>query len=162
MPTRVKAPTPETLPMAACLRAARECTASRLRRAARAVGNAYDEAIASTGLRGTQFSVLVALSLVGEAPLARLADELGLDRTTMTRNLDPLEREGLVASVPGSDRRVRLVTLTAEGRRILNRALPLWERAQRQVVEGLGPRRWQELIDGLGAAERVVGGGAGR
>jgi DNA-binding MarR family transcriptional regulator len=131
---------------------ATECTAARLRRASRALSKFYDEVLEPSGLRGTQFSLLVALSLTGPAPLLRVADELGLDRTTMTRNLAPLERDGLVASVPGNDRRVRLIQLTDAGRRALAKALPLWEKAQRRVVDTLGERRWRELLAALQAA----------
>jgi DNA-binding MarR family transcriptional regulator len=134
-----------------CLVVARECTGANLRRASRAVGRIYDQAMAPCGLRGTQFSLLVALSLIGEAPVMRLADQLGLDRTTLTRNLAPMERQGLLESVPGPDRRVRLIRLTEAGRRTLSQALPLWQKAQDRVVAGLGRRRWKELIDGLGA-----------
>jgi DNA-binding MarR family transcriptional regulator len=130
---------------------ATECTAARLRRASRALSKFYDEVLEPSGLRGTQFSLLVALSLTGPAPLLRVADELGLDRTTMTRNLAPLERDGLVASVPGNDRRVRLIQLTDAGRRALAKALPLWEKAQRRVVDTLGERRWRELVAALQA-----------
>ena len=132
---------------------ATECTASRLRRASRAMSRFYDEILEPSGVRGTQFSLLVALSLYGgQAPVLRLAEELGLDRTTMTRNLGPLERDGLVESVAGDDRRVRLITLTGEGRRRLAAALPLWEKAQRRIVETLGERRWRELLDALQTA----------
>jgi len=130
---------------------ATECTAARLRRASRTLSKFYDEILEPSGLRGTQFSLLVALSLMGQAPLLRVADELGLDRTTMTRNLAPLERDGLVASVPGSDRRVRLIELTDAGRRRLAKALPLWENAQQRVVDTLGERRWRELLAALQA-----------
>lgn len=112
----------------------------------------YDETLEPSGLRGTQFSVLVALSLTGEAPVLRIADELGLDRSTMTRNLEPLERDGLIASAPGPDRRVRLITVTDKGRRALATALPLWEKAQRHVMDRLGQRRFRELLAGLQAA----------
>lgn len=134
------------------LTVASECTAARLRSASRAISRFYDEVLAPSGLRGTQFSLLVALSLTGQAPVLRLADELGLDRTTMTRNLAPLERDGLVGSVPGADRRVRLIALTDAGRRRLAKALPLWEKAQHRIVETLGERRWRELLAALQAA----------
>lgn len=140
-----------------CLVVARECTAASLRRASRAVGRIYDQTMAPSGLRGTQFSLLVALSLTGEAPIMRLADELGLDRTTLTRNLEPMERERLIESVPGSDRRVRFVRLTDAGRRTLSQALPLWQKAQDRVIAALGRRRWKELVDGLGAAAALEG-----
>ncbi|HZW89260.1 MAG TPA: MarR family winged helix-turn-helix transcriptional regulator [Myxococcaceae bacterium] len=132
-----------------------ECTGMRLRKATRAVGRIYDQTLAPSGLRGTQFSLLVAISLFGEAPLLRVAEELGLDRTTLTRNLQPLEREGLVASSPGKDQRVRLLRLTEAGQRTLQRAYPLWEEAHSKVVQGLGQRRWMTLLDGLDAASQL-------
>src|SRR5262245_30553736 len=135
-----------------CLTVAGECTAHGLRKASRALSRIYDEAMAPTGLRGTQFSLLVALSLAREAPVAKVADELGLDRTTLTRNLGPLERDGLVESVPGDDRRVRRLRLTERGHDALADALPRWERAQHKVVAALGKTRWRDLMDGLRAA----------
>ncbi len=140
---------------AKCVRVSTECTASQLRRAARAISRIHDHTIASAGLRGTQFNVLVALSLFGQVPLLRLADRLGLERTTLTRNLRPLERDGLVTSSPGPDQRVRLLRLTDEGQRALARAIPLWEKAQRHVVSGLGTKRWHELLAGLNAASNL-------
>ena len=134
---------------------ATECSAARLRRASRALSRLYDEILEPSGLRGTQFSVLVALSLTGGAPMLRLAEELGLDRTTMTRNLVPLERDGLVVSAPGPDRRIRLIQLTEAGRRSLAKALPLWEKAQQRVIESLGEQRWRELMGALQAAQAL-------
>lgn len=136
---------------------ATECSAARLRRASRALSRFYDEILEPSGLRGTQFSVLVALSLTGGAPLLRLAEELGLDRTTMTRNLAPLERDGLVVSAPGPDRRIRLIQLSDSGRRALAKALPLWEKAQQQVIERLGEQRWRELMGALQTTQALGG-----
>ena len=135
-----------------CLTVASECTAHGLRKAARALSRIYDEAMAPAGLRGTQFNLLVALSLAPEAPVAKVAEELGLDRTTLTRNLGPLERDGLVESVADQDRRVRRLRLTERGRDVLADALPRWEEAQRAVVRALGQTRWRELMHGLRAA----------
>ena len=135
-----------------CLTVAGECTGFGVRKAARALSRIYDEAMAPAGLRGTQFNLLVALSLAPEAPVAKVAEELGLDRTTLTRNLGPLERDGLVESVPDDDRRVRRLRLTERGHDVLADALPRWERAQREVVAALGKTRWRELMDGLRAA----------
>ena len=132
-----------------------ECTAQRLRRASRTIGRIFDQAIAPSGLRETQFSLLIALSLFGEAPLLRVAEELSLDRTTLTRNLQPLERAGLVTSSPGKDQRVRLLRLTEAGQRALQRAYPLWEEAQSKVVKALGQRRWMTLLEGLEATNEL-------
>jgi DNA-binding MarR family transcriptional regulator len=135
-----------------CLAVSTECTGFGVRKAARSLARIYDEAMAPAGLRGTQFNLLVALSLAGEAPVMKVAEELGLDRTTLTRNLGPLERDGLVESVADADRRVRRLRLTERGHEVLADALPRWERTQRQVVAALGKSRWRELMDGLRAA----------
>jgi DNA-binding MarR family transcriptional regulator len=129
-----------------CLAASRKCTASQLRRATRVVARLFDEVMAASGLEGTQFSVLVALSLGNGVPMRTLAERLGVDRTTLTRNLKPLEREGLVESGAGEDQRVRLVHMTAKGRRVLEKALPLWEKAQQHVVGKLGHAKWEALL----------------
>jgi DNA-binding MarR family transcriptional regulator len=142
---------PHAAERARCLTVSHECTGFGLRKAARALGRIYDEGMAPAGLRATQFNLLVALSLAREAPVMKVADELGLDRTTLTRNLVPLQRDGLVESVPDPDRRVRRVRLTARGHEALAAALPRWERTQRRVVTALGKQRWSELMDGLRA-----------
>jgi DNA-binding MarR family transcriptional regulator len=141
---------------ARCLMVARECTAFGLRKASRALARIYDPILADAGLRSTQLNLLVALALVGEAAVSRVSDELGLDRTTLTRNLGPLERDGLVERAPGSDRRVRLIRLSDRGRQTLAEALPLWEQAHRQVVAGLGKARWRELMDSLEVAAHLA------
>ena len=141
---------------AICARAARECTAFSLRRASRALSSFYDERMAKSGLRGTQFNLLTALAVAGDLPMTRLASVLDLDRTTLTRNLRPLETGGLVASVPTEDRRVRLVHLTAKGRTALARALPLWEATQDHVVRALGEAGWRKLVDGLAAVAAIA------
>jgi DNA-binding MarR family transcriptional regulator len=135
-----------------CAAVAETCTASALRKAARAVSNLFDAEMRRTGIRTSQFSLLVALELAGEATVSRLAEVLALDRTTMTRNLGPLERQGLVASVEGHDRRNRVLRLTEKGRKTLARALPVWERVQAGVVRGLGEVQWKGLLQGLKAA----------
>jgi DNA-binding MarR family transcriptional regulator len=134
-----------------CVRVARECTANTLRRASRQVSAVFDEAIGETGLRGTQFTLLTALAIGKEMPLTRLAEVLSLDRTTLTRNLAPLEREKLVESRATPDGRVRKVALTVRGQEALERALPRWEMAQKRMVEKLGERKWKELMSTLEA-----------
>jgi DNA-binding MarR family transcriptional regulator len=138
------------------LRVATDCTAASLRRAARALSSLYDAHLAETGLRGTQFSLLVAISLMGEPAVTMLAERLGLDRTTMTRNLAPLVRDGLLEDAAAGDRRVHSVKLTAKGRRTVERALPLWDAAQAEVSRALGERRRRELVEGLDALTTVA------
>jgi DNA-binding MarR family transcriptional regulator len=150
----------------AIARVAATCTCGNLRRAMRAVTQAYDAALQPSGLKATQFTVLVAIARIGRPPLTRLAEALVMDRTTLSRNLRPLERDGLVAIAAGGDRRTREIRLTPKGRKALERALPLWERVQARMRDGLGRRRWQGLAGdldrtvalGLGAAEALAQG----
>ena len=137
-------------------RVARECTASQLRRATRAITRRYDDAMREAGLEGTQLNVLVALALMGNASIGRLSEQLGVDRTTMTRNLVPLSRNGWIESSAGDDRRVRGVRLTPRGRRTLERALPLWERTQAEVVAKLGKGKWGQLLALLSSVEKLA------
>ncbi len=113
------------------------CLGMALRRASRAVTQRYDEALAQIGLRSTQFSVLVGLAHAPEVPLSRLAAALVMDRTTLTRNLAPLLRDGLVEERAAADGRVRLFALTGKGKKTFERALPAWETAQSHMVRAL-------------------------
>jgi len=141
---------PEDLREAA--RAATRCANFNLRRASRALGQVYDAALRPLGLKGTQFSLLTALALLGSVPLSQLARELGMDRTSLTRNLRPLLREGYVREDRGEDRRQRLLDLTEAGRRIYREALPLWQAVQDQVEGRLGTERLERLLSDLAAA----------
>jgi DNA-binding MarR family transcriptional regulator len=141
-----------------CAKVAETCTASHLRRASRAVSNAFDETLRPLGLRASQLDVLVALALAGEVSVTKLAEILALDRTTLTRNLGPLERRGLVASAAAADRRNRLLGLTDGGRGLLARALPSWQRAQALVVRDLGEARWKGLLRALEATTSAARG----
>ncbi|MEO5701990.1 MAG: MarR family winged helix-turn-helix transcriptional regulator [Casimicrobiaceae bacterium] len=131
------------------------CACGRLRRATRALTQHYDEAMAPSGLRVTQFSVLRTLLQEGATPMTRLADALLLDRTALSRNLDPLLARGLVTVTAGRDARTRTVALTAVGRRAVRLAAPHWQQAQREVACKLGAERLQSLLATLGELESL-------
>jgi len=114
------------------------CICHKTRMAARVVTRAYDDALRSTGLRATQLSVLAAVGARGALSIKALADTLEMERTTLTRNLRPLEDQGYIALSAEGRHRSRTLTLTASGRAALRGALPLWENAQRAVERGLG------------------------
>ena len=126
----------------------------RVRRTARVVGNYYDMHLKPVGLKGTQFTLLNAVFLNPSITITQLADLLLLNRTTLNRNLKPLERQGLVRTSPGKDQRTRVLNLTQEGRNILQSALPLWLEAQSGVVETLGIRI-QRLTEDLSQLEKL-------
>ena len=112
-----------------------ECRCFAARREARRITHAYDGALRPSGLRATQFTMLTVLILAGPMTVGRLAEKLAADRTTLTRNLKPLEKRGLVRTESAGDRRVRLVSISAAGLRAAKAALPLWRRAQAAEVE---------------------------
>jgi DNA-binding MarR family transcriptional regulator len=126
------------------------CTCFNLRQAARAVTQVFDEALKPAGLRATQFSLLAVLSKINSATITQLSQFMVMDRTTLTRNLKPLESLGWVQIVPGEDRRQRTVSLTSKGQETLAKALPFWKKAQTFAVDRLSPARWQRLIKDLG------------
>lgn len=132
------------------------CACYNLRRATRLVTQLYDEALRPAGIRGTQFTLLAATAAMGSAPVQRLAEAIVMDRTTLTRNLAPLERDGLVSIRSGDDHRVREVSLTAKGRRILERAYPLWERVQAVLRDRVGDVRVEQLVSDLQATVREL------
>ena len=114
------------------------CACFNLRRTARLVTQLYERHLAPTGLKPTQYTVLQVLKKAGPLPLSQAADLMGMDRTTVTRNLGPLERDGLIQIGPGSDRRVRVISLTPKGESAWSRAYPHWESAQRTLTEAHG------------------------
>ena len=121
------------------------CICVNLRRAARAVSQIYDEALAESGIKITQFSLLRAVERNEPVAISALAEELELDRTTMARNLGPLERDHFVKLTAGSDQRVTEVRLTPKGRAALAKALPLWENAQAGIASLLASGRVEQL-----------------
>lgn len=127
------------------------CLCMHVRRAARALARRYDEALKPMGLTNGQFSILMALNRPGSAGMADVAELLALDRTTLTANLKPLERRGLLVASSGSDRRSRWLSLTDAGRASLLAALPAWEAAQREVEAELTDLKPEALRTGLRA-----------
>lgn len=110
------------------------CLCLATRQAARAISRRFDEAFRPLGLTGGQFSLLMSLNRPAPPTLGSVAALLAMDRTTLTANLKPLERRGLVTShADPDDRRSRRLALTDAGREMLRAALPLWERAQAEL-----------------------------
>jgi DNA-binding MarR family transcriptional regulator len=114
----------------------------KVRTAARIVTSTYDEALRPSGLRATQFAVLTAVGVEGSMSITALAELLGMDRTTLSRNLRPLEREGLIVIGAEGWRRSRTLEISKKGRARFREALPLWERAQQTLQRKLGDEKW--------------------
>ena len=122
--------------------------------ATRTVSRIYDEELAPSGLRTTEYSILARLRFDGPATVGTLAAMMPMDRTTLTREVAPLAARGLVVRAVGDDRRRRVLSLTEEGRKALRRARPGWERAQARLDAQFGGDRASRLRAELHALVR--------
>jgi DNA-binding MarR family transcriptional regulator len=125
------------------------CTCFNLRKTTRAVTQLYDEALKPCGLYATQFTLLAAIFSRDGLTITELSRALIMDRTTLTRNLNPLQKNGWVEVIPGEDRRTRLLSLTRPGKKVLKKAMTHWDKVQKEVVKILGKSNWGELLDNL-------------
>ncbi|WP_043311753.1 MarR family winged helix-turn-helix transcriptional regulator [Pseudomonas sp. ML96] len=123
-----------------------QCLCTKLRRASRGVTRIYDEALADVGLNAAQFSLLRNLQRLESPSISMLAEAMGLDRSTLGRNLRVVEGMGLVQLGGGVDQRSREVVLSAAGRQVLEQGAPLWERAQQEVALRLGADKRAALM----------------
>ena len=133
------------------------CACLQLRKATRVVTQIYDESLRSVGLRVTQLPILVSLAAHGALSLSDLAEGLVLDRTTLLRNLKPLERRGLIEVSRDDGRRTRTAALTAAGHEVAAAAVPLWARAQSRVMDELGTGASIELQRALSRLVSLLG-----
>lgn len=131
------------------------CACGRLRRATRALTQLYDDAMAPAGLRVTQFSLLRTLARDGPLRISELAERQLLDRTALSRNLDPLVDHGYIEVIRGNDARTREVALTRKGNVALKRSEPCWAQAQKTVAKHLGADKLESLIATLGELESL-------
>ncbi len=122
------------------------CACFNLRKATRAMTQYYDQNMKSLGLRGTQFTILAALFEAQPVTISHLAEFLIMDRTTLTRNLKPLEKQDLIQIIPGADQRTRELHLTQKGRQTFKTAKPLWERTQTEIINNLGETKLKKLL----------------
>lgn len=129
------------------------CTALRFRKAARRVSQIYDAFLGPYGLTITQYGLLAHIRRLDGPTIGGLAAELVMDPTTLTRNLKPLiERRLVLPTADKTDRRLRVLTLTDEGRGMLRAARPGWEKAQAHMAEVLGP----DLAPLSGSIDRML------
>ncbi len=135
---------------------AEACTCGELRKAARAITLLYDNAFKSSGLLSTQLGVLDAICNADSIKISDFAEKQGMDRTTLTRNLAVLERQGFIKISSGKDQRTRIVTTTQKGRNAVANAIPLWNDVQRTVKQQMGENSWRELMQNLSHFVRVA------
>ncbi len=122
------------------------CACMNLRKTSRAITQYYDRALQPVGLRATQFTILVAVAKAESITISKLAEFLVMDRTTLTRNIRPLEREGYLEIRTGSDQRKRYLYLLKKGETVLEKALPLWQVTQQNIVRGLGIDNFRKML----------------
>jgi DNA-binding MarR family transcriptional regulator len=132
--------------------ATENCVCFNLRWVTRAVTQFYDAELRRHGIRPSQGSILASLNSRDSWNMAELSDWLGMERTTLVRNLRPLQREGLVkATGGGRGGRVEL-TITAKGRKRIAGSMPAWRAAQSAVLKTLGDKRWSAILSDLETA----------
>jgi DNA-binding MarR family transcriptional regulator len=125
------------------------CVCFNLRRVTRVVTQYFDAEMRRHGIRSTQGTLLAALHTTGTSTMAELGEILGMERTTLLRNLQPLQRDGLV-TVEGGGQGGRVeLSLSAKGRKQVEMFAPAWESAQRTAVQVLGEERWSALLADL-------------
>jgi len=119
------------------------CLASR--RAARAITSRFDTVLRPYGIRATQFTLLAVLALKGPTSIGELAEIIGAERTTITRNLAVAAEQSLVRIGSGVDARARIASITARGRQTLRRAFPAWRKTQNELTNVIGIRTADNL-----------------
>ncbi len=117
----------------------------------------YDEELSACGLRATQYTILQTLGRLEPVIQTRLGKVLGLDSTTLTRTLRTLEKQGLIFSGSGDDRRERRLQLSPEGKRVLSLAQRHWEMAEKRLRGAVGEERWKALPEALDAVAEAAG-----
>jgi DNA-binding MarR family transcriptional regulator len=122
-----------------------DCACFNTRKTARVLGQVYDRALEPSGLKNTQFTALAVADAYDGISITELSKAMETERTTLTRNLKVLERDGLVKVGPGADGRSKTVVLTAKGKSRLDVALPLWKQAHERTLREFGANRWKSL-----------------
>src|SRR5215475_7764069 len=116
----------------------RTCIAVRLRLLNRVVTNLYDDALRPLGLKVSQLNILIVTAKLGLARPARVCEILHLDTSTLSRNVERMRAHGWLEVVPEEDARVQPFRLTGQGKRLIEKAFPAWQHAQRQAEKLLG------------------------
>ena len=132
------------------------CACRKMRLASRKITRMYDDVLRPAGVKATQFAVLAVIAGQDEATLTELAGTLGMERTTLSRNLRPLERDGLIEISAEGYRRARSANITNKGVAVMEKALPLWRSAQKSLKRRLGDDIWDRIQIGLTEVEQLL------
>lgn len=133
----------------------RACVCFNIRKSTRLLTAHYDRVMNPTGLKATQFSLLMTVLQQDTASVSQLANILGMDRTTLSRNVRLLEKKALISVSPGEDRREQRIALTDRGRKAIDQAMPFWEKAQAEVVAIFGEEWVQGFLTSLKQLNRL-------
>jgi DNA-binding MarR family transcriptional regulator len=125
------------------------CVCFQLRKASRAITKLYDAALQPSGIRSTQFALLVAIAKKDPITISALGELVVIDTTTLSRSLRKLEQAEYIKMVEGKNGRERLMRMTAKGWQVLQKSLPLWKRIQAEVVSELVAPGWAEIQQSL-------------
>lgn len=136
--------------------AAKACVCGNLRRTSRAITQFYDNLLAPSGITVTQLALLRTISIGSSSTISEISKEMYMDRTTLTRSLDLLKKQDFIQIESSSDRRKRIVTITSRGKAQMNKALPLWEKAQGIIMEKFGKGNWREIKIGLNELSNIA------
>ena len=133
-----------------------QCACFDLRKATRAVSRLYDDRLRSCGLNITQYSMLRTIEYGQQISVSTLSRYMVMDQTSISRALAPLERDRLIRSRAGTDKRTRIVSLTKKGTKFIAKAKPHWDEAQKTFLDLIGDQRWTVMRGLLRDATRVV------
>ena len=142
--------------MSRYLEIGRTCACGSLRRASRLITQIYDNFLQPSGLKITQFIMLMSVKILGPITITKLAQKLLMDRTTCTRNLKNLQKKNLINFEQSEDRRMKKIVLTDQGNEIIEQSIPLWEKAQNFLLDKVGENQMASLVKDLSRTVSIV------
>ena len=131
------------------------CINFNLKKAQRFLTKLYDSELKKVGIRSTQFSILGILCRRGTMTISKFSDFLTVERTTLTRNLRPLERDGLIKIQSGKDKRNKEITITNKGKNVFAKAFPLWQQAQKRIKDEIGLPKFESILNDLNKIREI-------
>jgi DNA-binding MarR family transcriptional regulator len=144
--------------LAAYAAAAETCACSNFRKASRALTQLFDHALQPSGLRSTQLIILLEIAVARSTTAPQLARRLVMDPSTLARNLKLIAKKDWIKFQSGRNRRGQEISLTRQGARAIQKAVPLWRRAQSVFAKKLGEKRWRGLQTDLSASVAIARG----
>jgi DNA-binding MarR family transcriptional regulator len=132
------------------------CLGFNMRKTSRLLSMLYDQAFKSVSLKGTQFSLLMAVAGNKDSTIGKLSKPLGMERSTLSRNAVVLQKKGLIVIEEGEDRRQQRIRITDRGISVLQKALPLWQGVQESLARELGEEKIKILLGDLQSLSQLL------